>query len=184
MELHGYSEVQIKNDNSRIAYSSQLSSRYTAIKPHQDLLNITFNHEIPMTTITAYLTFNGNCREAMQYYQKCLGGRLVFQTVGESPLCEKMPAKMKKYIVHSELKNPKVLLFASDMVGQEILLKGNSVSLALNCSSEKELKKYYKSLSADGEQTHPPEETYWGAIFGGLTDKFGTNWLLNYQRKK
>lgn len=137
----------------------------------------------PMNTITAYLTFNGNCREAMQYYQKCLGGDLVFQTVGESPFSEKMPAKMKKYIVHSELKNPKVLLFASDMVGQKMLLKGNSVSLALNCSSEKELKKYYKSLSSDGEQTHPPEETYWGAIFGGLTDKFGTNWLLNYQRK-
>ncbi|MGN6264099.1 MAG: VOC family protein [Ginsengibacter sp.] len=136
-----------------------------------------------MTTITAYLTFNGNCREAMQYYQKCLGGRLVFQTVGESPLSDKMSAKMKKYIVHSELKNTKVLLFASDMVGQKILLKGNSVSLALNCSSEKELKKYYKSLSADGEQTHPPEETYWGAVFGGLKDKFGINWLLNYQRK-
>ena len=77
----------------------------------------------------------------MQYYQKCLGGRLVFQTVGESPFSEKMSAKMKKYIVHSELKNPNVVLFASDMVGQKVLLKGNSVSLALNCSSEKELKK-------------------------------------------
>jgi PhnB protein len=90
---------------------------------------------------------------------------------------------MKKYIVHSELKNPNVVLFASDMVGQKTLLKGNSVSLALNCRSEKELKKYYKSLSTDGEQTHPPEETYWGAVFGSLKDKFGINWLLNYQRK-
>ena len=53
--------------------------------------------------IQSYLTFNGNCREAMNFYQRCLGGELAFQTVGESPLSDHMPAQMKDCILHSTL---------------------------------------------------------------------------------
>jgi Bacteriocin-protection, YdeI or OmpD-Associated len=54
-----------------------------------------------MSQINAYLTFNGNCREAMIFYKECLGEELVFQTVGESPLSDKMPPQMKDCILHS-----------------------------------------------------------------------------------
>src|SRR5690349_18013272 len=108
-----------------------------------------------MSTINSYLTFNGNCREAMTFYQKCLGGRLEFQTIGESSLSEKMPEKMKKCILHSTLANGSLLLMGSDMVSEKGLIKGNSVALALNCKSEKEIRAYYKKLSQGGEQTHP-----------------------------
>ncbi len=135
-----------------------------------------------MTQINSYLTFNGNCREAMIFYKECLGGELSFQTIGESPLPEKMSAKMKRYIVHATLKNDKLILMGSDMVCEKGLLKGNATSMMLNCSSEKEIKVSYKKLSAGGEQTHPLEETFWGAVFGGLIDKYGNNWLLNYTR--
>lgn len=136
-----------------------------------------------MKTIHSYLTFNGNCREAMQFYQNCLGGELSFQTIGESPLSEKMPERMKKCILHSELKNEKMVLFGSDMVAEKGLIKGNTISLALLCKSEKEIKDCYQKLSTGGEQTHPLEETYWGALFGGLKDKYGNNWLLNFKKK-
>ncbi|MEO5944596.1 MAG: VOC family protein, partial [Ferruginibacter sp.] len=56
-----------------------------------------------MVAIYSYLTFNGNCREAMQFYKKCLGGELSFETVGEWDLSEKMPAQMKKCIVQATL---------------------------------------------------------------------------------
>ena len=136
-----------------------------------------------MTTINSYLTFNGNCRQAMQFYKRCLGGELSFQTVGESPLSKKLSAKMKSCIVHSTLLHKNFVLMGSDMVNENGLVKGNAVSLMLNCSSEKELKNYYKKLSHGGEQTHPLEDTYWGAVFGGLTDKYGNHWLLNYTRE-
>src|SRR5436309_2765118 len=113
-----------------------------------------------MSIISSYLTFNGNCREAMTFYKKCLGGRLFFQTIGESPLSEKMPKKMKKCILHSTLANGSLLLMGSDMVNEKGLLKGNSVSLILTCKSEKEIREYYKNLSKGGEQTHPLENTF------------------------
>jgi PhnB protein len=135
-----------------------------------------------MSTINSYLTFNGNCREAMKFYQKCLGGELVFQTIGESPLSEKMPKKMKDCILHATLTNGSLVLMGSDMVGENGLIKGNAVSLTLNCGSEKEIRSCYKKLSAGGKPTHPLEDSFWGALFGGLTDKYGNHWLLSYNK--
>jgi PhnB protein len=136
-----------------------------------------------MAQINTYLTFNGNCREAMNFYKECLGGVLHFQTVGESPLSNTMPAAMKNLILHATLVKDDLLLLASDMVGENGLIKGNAVSLMLNCNSEEEIKNYYQLLSAGGKQTHPLENSFWGALFGGLTDKFGNHWLLHFQTK-
>ena len=137
-----------------------------------------------MAQINSYLTFNGNCREAMTYYKECLGGELSFQTIGESPLSEKMPHKMKECILHSTLINSSHIIMATDCVREEGLIKGKSVSLCLNCSSEKEIKSLYEKLSAGWKANHPLENTFWGALFGDLTDKYGNHWLLNYTRKQ
>ncbi len=136
-----------------------------------------------MTQMNAYLTFNGNCRDAMIFYKECLGGELVLQTIGESPLAEEMPSKMKQYILHSSLINGALVMMATDCVPEQGLVKGNTVSLCLNCSSEEEIKSYYAKLADGGTATHPLENTFWGALFGGLTDKYGNHWLLNYQEK-
>ncbi len=135
-----------------------------------------------MRTINAYLTFNGNCRSAMKFYQKCLGGEIYFQTIGDSPLSQKLPAKMRNSILHCELKRENFILMATDMVNEKGLLKGNAISLVLHCKSEQELKKCYRALSAGGKQTQPLETTFWGALFGTLTDKYGNPWLLNYNK--
>lgn len=132
-----------------------------------------------MKSVNPYLTFSGNCRKAMTFYQKCLGGKLVFQTVGESPLSDKMPEKMKDCILHAVLISDSLLLMGSDMVPENGLIKGNAVSLTLNCNSEKEAGVFYKKLSAGGAATHPLEDTFWGTLFGGLTDRYGNHWLLN-----
>lgn len=135
-----------------------------------------------MTRINSYLTFNGNCREAMTFYKSCLGGRLSFQTIIETPLAEKMPAKMRTYILHSTLVKDGLILMATDMNGNNGLIKGNSVSLMLNCSSEREIKSFYKKLAHGGEKTYPLETTFWGAIIGNLTDKYGNNWVLHFDK--
>lgn len=137
-----------------------------------------------MTHVNSYLTFSGNCREAMTFYQECLGGELVFQTVSESPLFDQMPKQMKDCILHATLTKAALTLMGSDMVPESGLVKGNSVSLFINCDSEEEIKTLYKALSKGGHSDHPLEDTFWGALFGDLTDKFGNHWLLNYNRKQ
>ena len=137
-----------------------------------------------MTQINTYLTFNGNCREAMTFYKNCLGGELTFQTVGESPLADKMPPIMRDCILHATLTNGELIIMASDMVADKGLIKGNAVSLMLNCSSEAEIKDNYSKLAEGGEATHPLENSFWGALFGDLTDKFGNQWLLHFDKNQ
>lgn len=93
-----------------------------------------------MSPINPYLTFGGNCREAMNFYNDVLGGELKLQTIGDSPLVEKMPADMKKYILHSQLTNETLTLMGSDMVSEQGLIKGNAVSLMLACNSESSIR--------------------------------------------
>jgi len=135
-----------------------------------------------MTQINSYLTFSGNCREAMTFYKECLGGELIVQTIGESPMADKMPPKMKDCILHATLINGAVKIMASDMVAENGLIKGNSVSLMLNCSSEEEIRNCYANLSEGGKTDHQLEDTFWGALFGDLTDKFGNHWLLHFDK--
>jgi len=137
-----------------------------------------------MTAINTYLTFNGNCREAMTFYKECLGGQLSMQTIGESPMSDKMPQQMKDCILHATLTSGGAVLMASDMVADAGIVKGNTVSLVLQCASEEEIRNSYIALSTGGHATHPLEFTFWGALFGGLTDKYGNHWLLNFEQAK
>ena len=120
----------------------------------------------------------------MNFYRDCLGGELFFQTIGESPLAEKMPERMREMILHSSLENGPLVLMGSDMVPDSGLKKGNAVSLSLMCDSVEEIRESYKKLSEGGQPTHPIEETFFGALLGGLTDKYGNNWLLHYEPSK
>lgn len=135
-----------------------------------------------MKHISAYLTFKGNCREAMNFYKDCLGGELMIQTIGESPMAAQMPPVMKDNVLHATLTNGSNVLMASDMVGEKGLVVGNNVSMVLDCNSSEEIHDYYAGLSAGGSADHPLEETFWGATFGDLTDRYGNRWLLNFTK--
>lgn len=137
-----------------------------------------------MKNIHPYLTFSGNCREAMTFYNECLGGELKLQTIGESPLSDKMPEKMQQCILHAVLTHHgNNLIMASDMVSDEGLVKGNAVSLMLDCSSEAEIKNVFQKLSSNGGKVlHPLENSFWGALFGDLMDKYGNIWLLHFDK--
>ncbi len=137
-----------------------------------------------MTRIHSYLTFNGNCRTAMNFYKECLGGELIFQTIGESPLSERMPDRMKDCILHSTLTKEFLVLMGTDIVNESGLIIGNSVSLVLDCSNEEEIRNCYHKLSAGGRAVHGLKNTFWGALFGELTDKYGYRWLLNYDKDR
>lgn len=137
-----------------------------------------------MKQINSYLTFNGNCREAMNFYQECLGGELFIQPIGSSPMSEMLPSEMKDSILHATLTNGNVIIMGSDMVEEKGLVRGNAVSMMLNCSTETEIRETYDKLSSGGKATHPLENTFWNALFGDLTDKFGNRWILNFDKNQ
>jgi PhnB protein len=134
-----------------------------------------------MASINSYLHFNDNCREAMNFYKDSLGGELYFQTVKESPMASQVPPHLQENIMHSTLTNGDMIIMASDMHRGK-LLEGNTISLAINCTSEEEIRRYYSKLSEAGTIIDPLMDAPWGAIFGAVTDKYGKNWLFNFNK--
>ncbi len=130
-----------------------------------------------MTQINAYLTFNGNCREAMTFYKNCLGGELTLMSVEDSPMAEQWPKNVRKNILHASLVNSSLILLGSDMAPKEGTVNGNAISLALNCSNEKEINDFFNNLSVGGKVTHPLH-TFFDGTIGALTDQFGMNWVF------
>jgi PhnB protein len=132
--------------------------------------------------LTPYLAFNGNCREAMQFYQQCLGGTLDVQVVAGTPAAEHFPADAQNGVLHSRLETDSILLLASD-AGAQPITEGNNIALSLNCNSEEEIESYYATLTEGGTVTMPLGDTFWSAKFAMFTDRFGINWMLNYDKK-
>lgn len=133
------------------------------------------------TTLNVYLNFNGECREAMTFYQKCIGGELILQKISESPMAAQMPSEEGFKILHSSLRKDHIVLFGSDMIGHQ-LNRGNGITLLLNCGSDEEINTYFRKLSEGGRIKMPLHQSFWGAVYGELTDKFGLNWMFNYSK--
>ena len=136
-----------------------------------------------MTRIHTYLTFNGNCREAMTFYRNCLGGDLQLQRVGDSPMARELPTHMQNTILHATLTNSAILLMGSDMASADGLIHGNAVSLMLDCDNETDAKRFFAKLSDGGHVEYPLEQGFCGGLFGVVADKYGNHWLLRYQEQ-
>jgi PhnB protein len=143
-----------------------------------------------MTTINPYLTFNGNCEAAFNFYKAVFGGE--FQFIGrfkdmppqkEYKLTE---ADMEK-IMHVSLPISKgsVLMGSdsSDAFGKATIM-GNNVTISIHTESVDEITRIYNELSKDGIIKMPLQKTFWGSHFGQFTDKFGINWMANCEVKE
>ena len=130
-----------------------------------------------MKAIHPYLTFNGNCREAMEFYAKALDGHLNLMTWAEAP---EPPPEGADRVMHSRLMLRDGVLMASDTpAGQPPTPIGRNAGLSIECSSREEEERIFAALSAGGHVTMPLQDTFWGAHYGMLTDKFGTWWMLD-----
>lgn len=131
------------------------------------------------TSLIPYLNFNGQYQQAMTFYQQCLGGELSLQKISESPMAAQMPSEAVKNILHSTLTNNLMVLMGSDMIGSG-LVPGNAINLCINCRSEEEINLFFSKLAVGGEVKEPLHQTFWGATFGKLKDKFGIQWMFNF----
>lgn len=136
-----------------------------------------------MAQLGPYLNFDGNCREAMEFYKSCLGGELTFMTVEGSPMASQVPENYKNQIMHSSLQAEGITLMASDTLGFHELKLGNNVSLCLVGNSEDEVKTLFSKLSEGGKVSAPLKEEFFG-WFGMFTDKFGIQWMVQFGKEK
>jgi PhnB protein len=134
-----------------------------------------------MARLNPYLSFNNNCREAMTFYNDCLGGELALQKVSEMPsMASQMPPEFGDRILHSVLTSGDIVIMASDL-NREQPNEGNTVHLCINCDSDEQLNTFFSKLSAGGKVTEPIANMPWGATYGALTDKYGKHWVFNFQ---
>ena len=140
-----------------------------------------------MATVNVYLTFNGNCMEAFDFYKSVFGGEFPYVgKFGEMPPQKGMPEMSeadKNKIMHISLPiSQETMLYGSDTGGEwaSNFVEGNNFSLSLNTNSREETEKLFNALSAGGKVTMPLANTFWGAYFGMWQDKFGINWMVNY----
>lgn len=134
-----------------------------------------------MLKATPTLRFNdGKCREAMEFYKKCFGAKVEFMTLGESPMGKDFPDKAG-LIMHSRLTKGNLELIGSDMMRDRAVV-GDAAGITVECESEQQVHDFFNKLAEGGEVFMKPEEQFWGGIYGMLTDKYGIEWSLNFQK--
>ncbi|MFG2648014.1 VOC family protein [Streptomyces sp. NPDC048436] len=127
--------------------------------------------------LNPYVSFDGDARQAMEFYKEVLGGTLNLNTYGEAGH-QGTPDADK--IMHAMLETPSgfTLMGADNPPGTEHT-PGNNFSVSLSGDDDAELRGYWEKLSADGSVSVPLEKQMWGDVFGMCTDRFGIPWMVN-----
>ena len=139
-----------------------------------------------MATINPYINFRSNCEEAFNFYKSVFGGDFsMVSRYKDMPPSEgaHMDGIDGEKIMHMSLQISKeTWLMGSDIGGEwaKHTVDGNNIQISINAETEDEAKRIFDGLSAGGRVNMPLEKTFWGALFGMFTDKFGINWMVNY----
>lgn len=129
-----------------------------------------------MTTTNVYLSFTGNCLEAMSFYKSCLGGTLNTMSIGASPMSDQFPPAMKDHILHATLEHEGISLMGSDM-GTPGIAPNSAISISLNTDNMTEMKRLFNVLGQGGKEVRPIHQFFMGSL-AAVEDKFGISWLL------
>ncbi len=143
-----------------------------------------------MATVNVYLTFNGNCEEAFLFYQSVFGGEFPylgrFNEMPPQDGCEAMTEADGKKIMHVTLPISKeTCIMGSDTTSDWApgFKAGNNFSISINAESVEEADQLFGALSEGGQVTMPMNKTFWGSYFGMFSDRFGINWMINYDEQ-
>ena len=128
-----------------------------------------------------YLFFNGNCAEAMRFYEKVLGGTIkVMMSGAQSPMAEMIPKEFAHRIINAQLELPGgLLLFGGDARTDEPYEGIRGITIALNYATVEEAEATFNALAQGGTVTMPFSPTFWAKKFGMLTDQFGMDWMVS-----
>lgn len=133
--------------------------------------------------LITYLTFAGNCEEALNFYKQALGAEVLHLSyMGEGEM--EIPENLNGKVMHARLKIGDNELYMSDNFDPSSIKQGNNVSLSLNTDNISQTENLFNRLSEGGSVITPLQDTFWGARFGMFTDKFGIHWMMNCELKK
>ena len=130
--------------------------------------------------LTPFLLFDGNCAEAMVFYQSCLGGELTITKIVDTPMKDQMPPEQHRKVAHARLKSGLMELSATDWLHATRRPKvGNTVAMYISGGSYKELRAIFDSLAAgaDKELLDDLRDLPFGS-YGHLADKYGVHWFF------
>lgn len=142
-----------------------------------------------MTTVNPYLTFNGNCEEAFEFYKSVFGGEFAsfgrFEDMPPPEEGEAPSAAANNKIMHVSLPiSRETTLMGSDLPPHmQAIEAGKNVSTAIGVDSKELADKLFNGLSAGGKITMPIADMFWGDYFGMFTDKFGFHWMVSFEKK-
>lgn len=132
--------------------------------------------------MTTYLNYGGNCADALHFYEKHLGGKIVsMSTFDQMPEPKNVPPGYEKNVLHARIIIGDTLLMASD-APQNIFQPMRSAYLCLSVDSNEEAERLYALLSDGGEIFMKMEEMFFAHRFAMLRDKFGTSWMLIHEK--
>ncbi len=128
-----------------------------------------------------YLSFNGNCREAIDFYKDLFGGRLIsITTFGETPMAGAMKPEELNNVVNAQLELPGgPVLMAGDAPSMYPYQGVQGVTICLNFDTVEEAEEAFNALAVGGQITMPFSDAFWAKKFGMVTDRFGVPWVLN-----
>lgn len=134
--------------------------------------------------LNSYINFNGNAKEAIDFYHGIFGGTVDSDTFGEfneqSGGAMPMPDEDKDKIMHASLTGDHIEIMISDVPSTwPKMTTESNIVLALNGDDEATLRGYWDALSVGGKVTQPLEAAPWGDVFGSVVDKFGVSWMFD-----
>ncbi len=133
-----------------------------------------------MPQINAYLAFDGDCADAMRFYERTLGGTLEALIAGkDTPIAAELPPGAGDRIVHARLVIDGQVLMAGDAMGDKPFEGAKGFSMALTYPTVADAARVFEALADGGQVLMPLAATFWAETFGMVVDRFGTPWLVN-----
>jgi PhnB protein len=130
---------------------------------------------------TPYLMFDGNAKEALEYYREVFGGEISnLQTYGEADY--PTPPEAHDRVIHAQFRKDDLFLMASDAFPGSPVVVGSNISLTLEFESDEEIQEIYEALSQKGTVHMELQDTFWGAKYAKVQDAYGVIWDLNYTK--
>jgi PhnB protein len=137
-----------------------------------------------MAIVNIYLTFNGNCKEAFDFYASVLQKKISdFNIFGEMPPQPgfELSEADKNRVMHVTLPISKeTSLMGSDTFPHQPVSFGDNFSISISPDSKTEADRVFNELLDGGNVVMPMSDTFWNAYFGMVKDKFGVNWMINF----
>ena len=125
-------------------------------------------------SFAVYITFNGNCRQAFNYYQTCFGGELTVQSMADTPYSNEISKEMRNIVICAILKNEYFKLVGTDLADQNRIIAGNNVSIMINCNSFTQRMKLINKLVGRNFCSVKNTNT-----LINITDMYSINWIMS-----